>query len=371
MDLTGPIARRFPLLPRPRPPCCPLQERAARICDLARTAARQHDTTQAAAVFNQSALLASDCGLADLARDWCRQHAATWLGTVPLSAADARHALEPLVNLARLHIRDRDGSTAYILLDTLYQAVTAGADTLIEGIELPASRLTRSPEDHHELQRWIWAIHLAETPRALISAGRWHDALGHLQHHHAIGRRMLDGRQIGVITHCTAGDTQGALALLSTTAAAEPWEHVVTACLTVLCREHAGLLADFERDAMLRAYQELVSGRGLAVFRTRLGLTVIDAAGGIGNASARRTAHDLTQHVLSSPDGYAAREILAHRDCRELLTSSQEHQLARIAELCGLGHGTIPGHVKDQLAAALGTCEQLIRQELTAAQSTR
>lgn len=184
---------------------------------------------------------------------------------------------------------------------------------------------------------------------------------------------MLDGRQIAVIAHCTAGDTQGALALLGTTAAAEPWEHVVTACLTVLCREHAGLLADFERDAMLRSYQnqELVSGRSLAVFRTRLGLTVIDAAGGIGNASARRAAQDLTQHVLSYPDGYAAREILAHCDCGEFLTSSQEHQLARIAEQCRLGHGTIPGHVKDQLAAALGTCEQLIRQELTAAQSTR
>jgi hypothetical protein len=38
MDPTGPIARRFPLIARPRPACTPLHQRVADLCDRARAA---------------------------------------------------------------------------------------------------------------------------------------------------------------------------------------------------------------------------------------------------------------------------------------------------------------------------------------------
>ena len=85
-------------------------------------------------MLNQAALVASDCGLPDVARAWCQRHARLYLRAGPLDAAATRSALEPLVNLARLHIRDGDGDTAFHILDELYHAVTARTDTTVEGI---------------------------------------------------------------------------------------------------------------------------------------------------------------------------------------------------------------------------------------------
>ncbi len=87
-------------------------------------------------------------------------------GGPALSAAAARHALEPLVNLARLHIRDGHGDQAFQLLEDLYRAVTDRAGTVIDGIDLPADDLTRTDEDHRELVRWLWTVHLSDSPRA-------------------------------------------------------------------------------------------------------------------------------------------------------------------------------------------------------------
>ena len=268
MDPAGPVARRFPLVPRPRPACSSLAARVERICDLARTAARSSDLATASAACNQAALVASDCGLPDLARQWCQRHAFAYLRARPLDARAARYALEPLVNLARLHIRDGNGDTAFHLLDTLYEAITSRTDTAIDGILLPASDLTRSSEDHRDLRRWLWTVHLSDSPRALISAGRWQDALAHLQRHHGIGQRMLDGRQVAVIAQSTAGNTDGALKLLEETAPGEPWEQAVTACLTVLCRPPGRPPAGQDLTAMLDAYRQFNPLPQLAVFCT-------------------------------------------------------------------------------------------------------
>ena len=73
-------------------------------------------------------------GLPKLAREWCHRHAAAYLRAHPLGAQAARHALEPLVNLARLHIRDGKSDAAFQLLDALYKAVTSRADTVIDGL---------------------------------------------------------------------------------------------------------------------------------------------------------------------------------------------------------------------------------------------
>lgn len=69
-------------------------------------------------------------------------------------------------------------------------------------------------------------------------------------------------------------DPTGALALLDASTPCEPWEHAVAACLTVLC----GCTTDPAVTTMLHHYQHLAPIPELAVFHTRLGLSVLDAA---------------------------------------------------------------------------------------------
>ncbi|MDM4723399.1 hypothetical protein QTQ03_28760 [Micromonospora sp. WMMA1363] len=151
MDPTGPVARRFPLIARSRPPCTALTARIRVLTALAEQAATEHDLTAAARVCNQAALIASDCAQPDLARTWCHRHARVWLKHPPADSRRARLALEPLINLARLHIRDGDGDTAVLLLDQLFQATRTRTDTVIDGITVPTAALTRAPDTHREL----------------------------------------------------------------------------------------------------------------------------------------------------------------------------------------------------------------------------
>jgi hypothetical protein len=98
LDPTGPIARRFPLVARPRPACTSL---AQRVTDLRNRAAREstaaghQDTAGATAVFNLAALLASDCGLPDLARRWSHRLARAALGQPHSTPSRRRTASSP------------------------------------------------------------------------------------------------------------------------------------------------------------------------------------------------------------------------------------------------------------------------------------
>lgn len=322
-------------------------------------AIRDRDLAAASAVFNQAALLASDCGDADLASQWCRRHALTYLRACPLDAGTARLALEPVVNLARLLIRDGNGDAAYNLLDTLYRSICNQTDTAIGGITVPASRLTRTPDDLRDVRKWLWTVHLADAPRALISAGRWHDALAHLQTHNGIGQRLLDGRQMSVITRYLAADTSGALALLQDTVTSEPWEDVITYCLTRLCtpRRYASTR---QCRKMLDIYARLLGAPQLAVFVTRLGLTIIDTASEAVNHDVQAAAHDLIAHAIRWQDGYASRDILAHHNCLAFLTTKEKDEPTRIADLCELGRGKVPAEVEDQLIKTISTVEQIM-----------
>jgi len=358
---TKTLSRRFPLVPRPRPPCTPLAIRVGSISDLASAAARDRDLAAASAVFNQAALLASDCGAADLASQWCRRHALTYLHACPLDARTARLALEPVVNLARLLIRGGDGDAAYTLLDTLYRAVCKHEDIVAGGITVPVSRLTRTADDLHEVRRWLWTVHLADSPRALISAGRWRDALAHLENCNGIGQRLLDGRQVAVITRYLAAATSSALALLNDSAPAEPWEDVITYCLTMLCAPgQEG--SRTKRQAILDIYAQLLGSPQLAVFVTRLGLTILDTTNDARSRDMQIAARDLIAHAIRWQDGYASRDILAHPGCLALVTETEQRDLRRIAGLCALGRGTVPTEVESQLASALNAAEQIMLQ---------
>ncbi|RGA05565.1 hypothetical protein DI270_007585 [Microbispora triticiradicis] len=352
---------RFPLVARPRPACAPLDARVGNLCELARTAERDSDTSTASTVFNQAALLASDLGLPDLARTWCHQHAALYLTACPLTGRAARHALEPLVNLARLYIRAGDGARAFALLDGLYEAAQARTDTTIDGLRVPFSTLTQTAADHRDVLQWLWAVHLADGTRALTGAGRWNDALAHLRARNGVGHRMLDGRQVAVIAHALAGDTATTQALLDGTPAGEPWEAAVTACLAALCRPGD----DRTAAEMLTCYRRLDhTAPGLVVFRTRLGLSVVDAAGGVDTADGRAVATTLIIRAVATDDGYAARDVLDHPGCAAILKADQKAALTQLLQASGLGSRRFPEWLMVELSVALSRSGAVIARNL-------
>ena len=367
MDPTGAFARRFPLVARPRPTCHPLTRRVAALAERARHAAQTGALTEACAVHNQAALIASDCGLPDLARTWCRRQATLHLRDHPLDARHARHALEPLTNLARLHIREGHGELAFDLIDTLFTAVSARTTSQVDGVEIPTD-LTDSPPTHRELRSWLWAVLLATGARALAVAGRWTDAHTQLRRYNGVGHRMLDGRQVAVIAHAVTGDTRGALALLADTTPADPWENAVTACLTVACHPTPG--AGTPEELLDRYHHLDPTTSGIGVFHTRLGLSFVDALTGTDDPTMReaadRIATVLIAQTLRAPDGYAARDILAHDRCRDQLTAIQHRDLTSQVQHCGLQLGTIPPPELTELTTALTHAENVITQPYAA-----
>ncbi|MFF2073406.1 hypothetical protein ACFVXG_01470 [Kitasatospora sp. NPDC058162] len=345
-------AGRFPLAPRYRPPCPPLAARVSHLGRLAQKAADTADTTSASAVYNAAALLASDLGLPGLARKLCADHTAIFFAARPLPPKEACHSLAPLVNLANLRIREGDADGAFRLLHKLHRAVATCTDATVDGITVPVTTLTANETDFREVAQWVRGTFLVDGSRALVRAGRWAQARDHLERPGTIGRRMFEGRQIAVLALATGGDTSGALDLVADTLPGDPWEATVTACLAALCRRHAGQ-PSADPAPMLDGYEQHQREPQFAVFDTRLGLALIDVAGGTSRAAARTTARSLIVRTLEHDDGYTAREVLAHPGCFALLTDTQHRQLAATVAACGLGQRVIPPRLRTDLARAL------------------
>ncbi|AZK97091.1 MULTISPECIES: hypothetical protein [Streptomyces] len=359
MRPNDPIAQRFPLIARPRPACPPVHERIHALLDRARTAAKENDPSRASAVYNQSALLASDLGLPTLARDLCHRHADAYLHACPLTGPSAIRALEPVVNLARLHIRARNGDIARQHLLALYEAVSMGTDVQLGRVTVPA-RLTATAEDRHEVRTWLWTVLVADGTRALTTQGRWNDALTHIQKHRGMGKRMLDGRQVAVLAALTADDPVHATALLHATTPGEPWEQAVTACLTALCRRAAQQTADLDVENLVGMYGGLEPEPGTAIFNIRLGLTILDVIGA-DIATARHIANELHHRATKQNDGYAALENLRHPLFNALASAEQQGECREILGACSLGAGRLPDELRKLLMAAVSTSDRTIR----------
>ncbi|MEV5695553.1 hypothetical protein [Micromonospora globbae] len=346
------VARRFPLVARTRPVCTPLAQRVANLQERADLARQSGDVAAATAVFNLAALLASDCGMPDLARTWCHR-----LATAALDHdTDPQHVLEPIVNLARLQIRAGDGPAAWTLLETLFHAIDTRTDTVIDGLIVPAARLTEAPGAHAKTRTWLWTVLLGTGAHALATAGRWDEASHRLTGYNGVGARMLDGRQITVIAHATAGRHRQARAVLNATQPGEPWENAVTACLLLLTAGPDP--GDEQAREALTAYRALLPAKpGLTVFHTRLGLTLLDALG-TDHPAAEQIAVELIQHAAD--DGYAARDLLAHPTCLATARYNPANQLDALISACGLDAGTLPAACQKTVLHALNLAESVI-----------
>lgn len=363
MDPHGPIARRFPLIARFRPACLPLHARVKALVELAEKAVKQGDQGVASAVFNQAALLASDIGLPDLARSMCHRHARAYLGAGPLPAMSAIRGLEPLVNLARLQIRAGHNNDGRQRLLDLYEAVGAGRAAVFEGITVPG-KLTRSDKDRREVHAWLWRVVLADGTRSLTTTGRWPEALAHIEQHRGVGTRMLDGRQVAVVAALTAGDTEYAAELLTTTTPGDPWEQAVTACLTALYRRDANQDLDTCTTELVGTYLNHEAQPGLTVFDIRLGLTVLDVIGP-HHPKVQRIFEDLLRRITNTLDGYAAREVLTHTLFSTLVTETQAQDCQDLVQSCGLRSSSLPAILSADLSTALDSSKAVITRSLS------
>ncbi|MFV2178729.1 hypothetical protein ACFHW2_40315 [Actinomadura sp. LOL_016] len=366
MDALGRIARRFPMVPRARPACRPLDERIRGIADLARGAAETATTDRlatAASAQNKAALIASDCGMPDLAHTLCRQHAALYLRARPLTARTARYALEPLINLARLRIRADAPDTACELLEDLYQAVRTQRPVVISGLEVPLDDLTL--EESRDVHRWLWSVVLADGVRAFASAGRWKDAVAHAERHRGLGHRLMDGRQAAVIASALSGEPDATSAMLEQTTVSEAWEHAVAACLAMFCH-HALKSTPRNADmANVKEYLDHDAKPELMAFRTRIALTAADLSEDAWCQPSRSMTCRVIDEALETGDGYVARELLRHPRCRMLLTDSQEKRLHAAMTSAELGRGSMPTKLHKALIEAVKQSEHAAADALT------
>jgi hypothetical protein len=297
-------ARRFPLAPRPKPPCRPLAERLARVARLAGQVADNADVPlRAAGACNLAALIASDCAMPDLARALCWSQFDAYQAARPAPCGEntAKLILQPLVNLARLRIRGGDADAGRQILQSLYDAArSSSGQAVIDGRAVSLPALTAPARE--ALTQWLWAVLLTDSLRALCRAGRWTDALRQAQEHDGIGQRLLDGRQVAVLAHASAGEQEEAWKILRETSDSEPWEHAVNLCLRAITEEGGTEPA----TTMTGAYLAF-SDPGHPWFTACLGLTVAELAVPGGRHAAIGKAASI---ATESRDAYIAAEIL-------------------------------------------------------------
>ncbi|WP_405824489.1 hypothetical protein OG705_29870 [Streptomyces sp. NBC_00838] len=368
MDPHGPITQRFPLISRFRPACLPLPQRVHALAELSDTAAATADQIKASAVYNQAALIASDIGLPHLARQWCHQHAAAYLHAAPLSGRSAIRALEPVVNLARLQIRAGNTDDGRHRLLTLFNAIRDGTHAEFDGILIPAD-LTTAGTDRREVRAWLWRVILADGTRTLTTAGRWDDALAHIEEHNGFGQRMLDGRQVAVLA-ALGHDPARASDLVASTASGEPWENAVTSCLAVMCRRLLHQPVDDLLAEVATNYIQRPPDPGTTVFDTRLGLTILDLLDQPDGPAARHITEELDRRVSAATDGYAARECLTTPRFTKLMTSREAQRARDLVRMCALETGDLPAPQAAQLTQALSLSDKVIHESVTARHTT-
>ncbi|WP_197672119.1 hypothetical protein [Alloactinosynnema sp. L-07] len=310
--------------------------------------------------MNKAALIASDCGLPDLARDMCWQHINLYReADRPLTVLQARHMLEPVLNLARLQLRAYDGEQALQLLTDMFQAVRSKTDLVVDERTLPLAELVGTRAEHHKLHEWVWLHLIGDGIRALTLAGRWDDAVSHASAHRGIGLHLMEGRQATIVAHYINGDVTGAQAALAESTPQQPWELQVASCLKVLCTESDSRSTHQDAVAMIAHFVEHQPMAGYAVFRAQFGLTVTTLADAVDPETAGRLLAQVTDEVIESGDGYAAREVL--RSSNTPATGKQLAALVDLVTTSGLGTGTLPEPVQRSLLDSTETAAQVLR----------
>lgn len=360
------IARRFPLVSRVKPPGRPLAARVAALGRTRRESAPDDHYQQvalASEVFNVAALIASDCGMPQQARDLCWRQYAVFNAARPLSPQLAKLALQPVLNIPRQMIRDGNGVGAYDVLQELLRAAQERRQADVAGYRIDMADVTRDQADHHAVCTQLWAALGADGSRALAQAGRWGEAASALAAHKLVGNRLLDGRQIAVISLLERGLADQAAAMVDASAITESWEKTAAAVLRAYC---ATWKPEGDQHVEVAVGEALtlveIAEPTTVVFRVRVGLTALDIAQGRTSLASRLQAAVI---VAACTDAYAAREVLDHEASRNSMTAQDVKALTSIVDASGFGRGVMPQEQASQMMECVASAEADLRSLLT------
>ncbi|MGH3941186.1 MAG: hypothetical protein ACRDTG_21630, partial [Pseudonocardiaceae bacterium] len=192
-------------------------------------------------------------------------------------------------------------------------------------------------------------------------AGRWQDAAEHAAAHRGVGTRLLDGRQVAILSLADRGEHDRATSMVQDSVLTEPWERAVASLLRVYCRHAAGDDTEQGTAAMLDHALDLIEQTepSTAVFRARVGMTALDLADECDSPQLPRLRTALI--TTASTDAYAAREALAHPVLRPVMTAGQQQGLTALVQASGLGRGAIPQGLLDDLMESVTLAENQLR----------
>ncbi|MFE3197831.1 hypothetical protein [Embleya sp. NPDC059237] len=357
-----PIAARIPLVRRPKAPGLPLGERINELTALAippADAGHRVLVARASGVLNYAALVASDVGMPDLAAQLCWRQHRVFAEAGRLTGDIAVMALMPVVNIARLLIREGDGEGAYEVLGRLYRAAQRRGTTEIRDQAVDLSLLTGTDADHRKVCEELWVTVLIDGARALARIGRWTEAAETMAAYRGLGNRLLDGRQIMIMSMMERGLDRQARAMIEATVPAEPWENAVAALLRACCPPRQP-----EPDLALMEVLPVIAppDPATAAFQARVGLTALDLCRESMNSDAALVRDALVDVAVL--DAYAARDILTHGPLRSRLSGGQTRELQAVLTASGLGAGSLAAVHAHALAGAVDAAESALRRQL-------
>ncbi|MFI6985856.1 hypothetical protein ACIBSV_45840 [Embleya sp. NPDC050154] len=356
------IAGRIPLVRRPKATGLPLAERITELTALAvppADAGHRDLVARASGVLNYAALIASDVGMPDLAAQLCWRQHRVFAEAGRLTGDIAVMALMPVVNIARLLIREGDGEGAYEVLQRLYRAAQRRGTTEIRDQAVDLSVLTGTDADHRKVCEELWVTVLIDGARALARIGRWTEAAETMAAHRGVGNRLLDGRQIMIISLMDRGLDRQARAMIDTSIPAEPWENAVAALLRACCRPRQP-----DPDLALREALPAIAppDPATAAFQVRVGLTALDLSREPTSPDAVLVRDALVD--VAALDAYAARDVLNHHPVCSHLTGGQTQALHAVLTASRLGAGSLSTAHAQALTAAVEQAEITLRRQL-------
>ncbi|MFF7251294.1 thiopeptide-type bacteriocin biosynthesis protein [Embleya sp. NPDC008237] len=344
----------FPLLPPSRPSCPPLPERLQTIRNHAHAATTSDDPDErvdrACSAWNLTALIAADGGLPGLAADLCHQQFELLHTARPLPPRIAIAALQPLINLARLHERGNHPEAMYRLLTGIEHGLEHDGAPPIQDTTITLDGLT-TPHDTEPVRAWYRTVLLRDGTRALAATGEWTRAAAHAVLHDPTPERLQAARQTRIIALATAGNHTDALAVLDNT---DPADHdtPIAAALRAIVNAAAGHPHHDELSKLVAQLSNTTTGRGdkpgeATLHSVRLAHIADDLGAGPNRMAPLWTR--LARQILETSDAYAAQAALTTRTCRATLTPTHVTALDNL--VCHAGISGPPLRTLDAVAA--------------------
>jgi hypothetical protein len=308
----------------------------------------------ACASLNLSALIASDCGLTNLATDLCLRQFLLFQEAWPLTGDTAIAGLQPIVNLVRLTARAGDPHAAYQQLMGVHRRLHDGGTVTVHGHAIDLTDFTTETTLHH-IRPWLHDLLLDDGTRLLVAAGQWHEAAKHATAYDEQPERLYGSRQARVVASLHTGALGTANSLIDKATITEPWEEAVAQVLRHYADRLAGRATAKGFAAAALAVRDVLEPDPphLRMFRVRLVLATIDLVPEGCEALARPLYDAIVLDTTQERDAYAAREILRHP--APPADERSRHQLEAIVHDGGLGRGTLQESVLSTMVQAVST----------------